>query len=492
MIRHITMVGALLALGGPLAGQGVVGGYAAWEAEELSAGRAARPIVLSIPRVTVTILPPGALSRVASEASLRASAGTCAQFLALDSAGITGIALGRPWGALDETIAGQPVVTFSVTPVAARPALCAPEGELRDAAVANGFLYLADTVMNLAPRVARVELRVNDEVVAPLAQGSAGVLAVAPGVQTRLADSQRRLHLAPDLFAIGPTGAVPRIELLVWVGEDRVPTTTVLSTEVINQVLAPTLRWRAARLSSAGAPRVSPVSLPVPRDRVLQRARASYRAGNPATASLEALARLASEPSLAHADSLAAQMQLALTWAQAGDAPAARTMFAEAHRTEACLFLPATSPAVARELMEAVRPAQACSPQSTVLELKRSLIPGGAQREGDGMRRRAGQVVFGLVVAQAAVAVGTGLMARSLYNQYSTEVADPSGVWSRAESARGVANAAIAGAAITWGLSALEAAYRVGRRNRALANRRDYGAKRTSTFGRVDGPEVVR
>ncbi len=489
MMRRLLVLAALCA-GRALTAQATDGGFAPWHSVQVESGRSGVPVLLRGSEVTAVLIPVGAHERAVRESNLRANASLCAGALGLSGEQIAMVAARRAWRALDSAAHNRPLVAVSVVATPRDAAPCGLDGEPRAADAASGTIFA--TTATLPPRVARVEIVADGVVQTPSREGAAEVLLVTAQGTSEHSDWQRRVLLAPEAFAPRADGTTPRIEIHVWLGDAAAASVIAVSPDAVRAMWDSVMPWRAARLAGVAAPQTLPVRLPLVQDRVLLRSRQLFREGNHAVASSEAWARLHEASRIPATERLSMFVQLGLSWSAHGDMPAARAAFAGVMRIDPCIVLPESVFAAARRAMEDVRPTNACVPRTASEELRRGLVPGGAQRLAPGGRAKAGRVIFTAVVTQAATAVLSGVIAHRLYAQYETETRDPSGVWKRAEIMRGVANVAIAGAVLTWSGAAIEGGYWADRWNRGLDERREYGARATRAFGQVDAPGAVR
>ncbi len=451
-------------------------GFAEWLAAG-AGGRVVAPILLSEGRYRVLIQ--SAVARhqpAAGPEALRRALAVCALDFRIPREAQDQLIAERAWQAFDAVMDGVPAVAITIVPAEPRPTRCFNDDSVRKVLVGYGIATGSDALGHARNDALGIGVFVGDREVAPVL--------VARRLVTKLAPSgfigpdglhNLRVYLPFDAFA--PSGAAPpRMRFEVWNAEDDGPTVIEIPPEIVRELQRELMQWRIRRLAmSAPVPQGLPISLPAPRDNLLQQSRQSFLAGAYVDATASALNRLDSRFVVLD-DRTSALMQVGLTFAGLGDEAAARVVLREALEREPCLSLPISAPTEFLALIKDLRPIARCEAASLGQILRLGLIPGRAQRRLRPENASAGFLPAALTGAAAVSSIVLHLRVDKLVREYETDRRNPHVAFNKAAEAHATANTVGAVAYGIWAVSVVEVIINERRRGRNARRMTNYGA----------------
>lgn len=283
-----------------------------------------------------------------------------------------------------------------------------------------------------------------------------------------------------------------RFDALIAAGAPRAPLHLDIASEpggavsrvtvparVVATLLEELLPVRLQPMASAG-PGVSSRGprLPSPDDTTLTQVHTAYAEGRYAEAARAALTGQ-DRAAVSRADRTNLWVHAGVSLAALGDSSAARVALARSLDLEPCLNLADAAGTGLEGVLNALRPPMRCAPVSTSRLLVAGLVPGGAQRARSLSGRRSGRYVAGLFAVAAIASVSMHATADRRYDEYLTEVENPTERYENAQSARDAANVLGAATWAVWGGSVVIAALQERRYRQRLERITRFGATDT-------------
>ncbi|WKW13593.1 hypothetical protein Strain138_002917 [Pseudogemmatithrix spongiicola] len=459
--------------------------FTQWRAEVREHGRFGSSFLLMGQRYQVLVVTPMALDVLAPDSLVVRHARGCQPVLQYPDAVIDSAAAMRPWAAFDSAAAARPTVAFTILPADPVRIDCARGQLARFAAITRGAVFGVPPAYNPVYDATRAELRRDGELIPEVLLGSAPVRKHAIGAVVEDDTRQVRLYVPVDAFAPYDDGRTADLSLFVSSPVDDAPDILRVPPELARAVWAQFQPWRARQLGHDGARPLDALTLefPEPRDTVLRRAHAEFRAGAWGLATSTVLGRLARTP-LPRAPEVRDGMVLgAATFVAYGYDEDATALLTDVAAFYPCLRMTAGAPDEMHRILDRVRPQARCTSLRLPLVAAAGLVPGGGQIITPG-RRAFGQTLLLATVGAFAAAQGLHAYSRSAYDDYLANTGSTStpaaADYRRADLTRNIGNAMTIGAISVWSYAAIEGVFMEWRHKRRIADVQDVGARRRS------------
>lgn len=457
--------------------------FATWRAEVREHGRFGSSFLLFGPRYQVLVVTPMALDALAPDSLVVRQARGCQAALGYPDAVVDSAAAMHPWAAFDSATAARPTVAFTILPADPVRMDCARGQMARFAAITRGAVFGVPPAYNPVYDATTAELRRDGELIPAVLTGSAPVRKHAVNAVVEDETRQVRLYVPVDAFAPYDDGRTADLSLFVWSPGDEAPDILRVPPELARAVWAQFQPWRARQLGHDGAPPLDSLTLEFaePRDTVLQRAHAEYRAGHWGLATSTVLGRLARLPFPRRREMRDGMVLGAATFVAYGRDEDATALLTDVLEFYPCLTMASNAPAEMNRILERARPAARCTSVSLPLLAVAGVVPGGGQLLTPG-RRAYGQALLLSTLGAFAAAQGLHAYSRSAYDDYLDNTGSTStpaaADFRRAELTRNIGNAVTIGAISLWAYAAVEGVVMEWLHARRIAEVQDFGAPR--------------
>lgn len=454
-----------------------------WRAEVREHGRFGSSFLLLGQRYQVLVVTPMALDLLAPDSLVVRHARGCQPVLGYSDEVVDSAAALRPWAAFDSATAARPTVAFTILPADPVRLDCARGQLARFSAITRGAVFGVPPRYNPVFDAVNAELRRDGELIPPVLTGSAPVRKHAVDAVVEDATRQVRLYVPVDAFAPYDDGRTAELSLLVWSPGDEAPDILRLPPELARAVWAQFQPWRARQLGHDGAAPLDtlPLEFAEPRDSVLRRAQAEFRAGEWGLATSTALGRLARLPLPRKREVRDGMVMGAAAFVAYGYDDDATALLTDVLEFYPCLTMTASAPEEMHRIIERARPAARCTSLSLPLVAAAGIVPGGGQLLTPG-RRAFGQTLLLATVGSFAAAQGLHAYSRSAYDDYLANTGSTStpasADYRRADLARRVGNAMTVGAISIWTYAAVEGVVMEWLHKRRIVEVQDFGAPR--------------
>lgn len=455
-----------------------------WRSEVREHGRFGSSFLLMGQRYQVLVVTPMALDVLAPDSLVVRHARGCQPILQYPDAIIDSAAALRPWAAFDSATAARPTVAFTILPADPVRIECGRGQMARFAAITRGAVFGVPPAYNPVYDATTAEMRRDGELIPAILTGSAAVRKHAIRAVVEDETRQVRLYVPVEAFAPYDDGRTAELSLLVSSPGDEAPDILRVPPELARAVWAQYQPWRARQLGHDGSPPLDTLTLEFvePRDSVLRRAHAEYKAGDWGRATSTVLGRLARLPLPSKREVRDGMVLGAATFVAYGADDDATSLLTDVLEFYPCLQMTASAPEEMNRIIARARPKVRCTSVSLPLVAAAGILPGGGQILTPG-RRAYGQTLLLSTLAAFAAAQGSHAYSRAAYDDYlkntgstiTPAVAD----YRRAELARNVGNALTIGAMSLWGYAAIEAVFMEWRHARRIADVQNFGAPRS-------------
>jgi hypothetical protein len=457
--------------------------FATWRAEVREHGRFGSSFLLFGRRYQVLVVTPMALDALAPDSLVVRQARGCQAALGYPDAIVDSAAAMRPWTAFDSATAARPTVAFTILPADPVRMDCARGQMARFAAITRGAVFGVPPAYNPVYDATTAELRRDGELIPAVLKGSAPVRKHAVDAVVEDETRQVRLYVPVDAFAPYDDGRTAELSLFVWSPGDEAPDILRVPPELARAVWAQFQPWRARQLGHDGTPPLEALTLEFaePRDSVLRRAQAQYRAGQWGLATSTALDRLARLPFPRRREIRDGMVMGAATFVAYGRDEDATALLKDVLEYYPCLTMSSAAPDEMNRIIERARPAARCTSVSLPLIAAAGILPGGGQLLTPG-RRAYGQTLLLSTLGAFAAAQGLHAYSRSAYDDYLRNTGSTStpaaADFRRAELTRNIGNAVTIGAISLWAYAAVEGLFMEWRHKRRIDEVQDFGAPR--------------
>lgn len=338
----------------------------------------ARPLLVAPGPAEVLLVDERALPTIRADWQADSTVARCTARARLDSAeSNAAVQRFRAWD-FEEAFSRDPsTVVVLLLPVERGRMDCRDDASQRTVAAARGLRFSRDTALTAGEEIVAAELYRGD---VRLADASMSPLLFVTPWGDRLGTAQGwRFDVSLDRFAPAAWGSTDDVYLLVQRAGETVQRRLGIPAATIDSLWARASARRAARLPATAPPESRLFATP-PDDGALLRAYQAFATGELQQPAIDAGRRLAGR-GLTAADRRSAAVQLASTFAHAGDEPMARHYLRHAFAVEPCLALNAETPsALARLAAPFEREGGRCTPRGAVrFALTGGLIPGAAR-----------------------------------------------------------------------------------------------------------------
>lgn len=454
-----------------------------WRDEVREHGRFGSSFLLFGQRYQVLVVTPMALDVLAPDSLVVRQARGCQAALGYPESIIDSAAAMRPWAAFDSATAARPTVAFTILPADPVRMDCARGQMARFAAITRGAVFGVPPSYNPVYDATSAELRRDGELIPAVLTGSAPVRKHAVNAVVEDETRQVRLYVPVEAFAPYDDGRTADLSLLVWSPGDEAPDILRVPPELARAVWAQFQPWRARQLGHDGTPPLDTLTLEFaePRDTVLRRAHAQYRAGDWGLATSTVLGRLARLPLPRQREVRDGMVLGAATFVAYGYDEDATALLTDVLEFYPCLTMAASAPDEMNRIIERARPKARCTSVSLPLVAVAGLLPGGGQLLTPG-RRAYGQTLLLSTLGAFAAAQGLHAYSRSAYDDYLNNTGSTStpaaADYRRAELSRNIGNAVTIGAISLWTYAAVEGVVKEWLHKRRVAEVQDFGAPR--------------
>lgn len=445
--------------------------------------QAARPLLVAPGPAEVVLVDQRSLATIRSDGQADSTVARCAARVRLDSASANeAVQRFRAWDFEDAFARDPSTIVLLLLPVERGRTDCRDATSQRTVIAARGVRFSSDTMLTPGEDIVNAELYRGDVRLSGGETSATPMLFVTPWGQRRGAGLGWRFDITLEQLAPAPWGTTDDVYLLVRRSGESIQRRLGIPAAVIDSLWERAAGRRAARLPAVSPPE-SRLFAPPPEDGALLRAHQSFVAGQLQQPVLDAARRFAGG-GLSDADRRSAAVQLASTFAHAGDETMARLYLRQAFENEPCLALNAETPAaLARLAAPFERDGGRCRARGVVrFALTGGLIPGAARPLHP---RRAALGVLAIAGAYLLWQHSNEGFAnsRELYREYLAieyTGAQPTGplalaAYDEAEAARRSAVWLLRGAIGLLAASAAEGAWSEWRYNVYLRGIRDYG-----------------
>jgi hypothetical protein len=338
----------------------------------------ARPLLVAPGPAEVVLVDERALAPIRADWQTDSTVARCTARTRLNSAEAnTAVQRFRAWD-FDETFARDPsTVVILLLPVERGRMDCRDADSQRTVAAARGLRFSRDTALTVGEEIVAAELYRGDVRLA--AASLAPMLFVTPWGDRMGAAQGWRFDVPLERLAPAAWGSTDDVYLLVQRSGEAAQRRVGIPAATIDSLWGRASARRAARLPAISPPESRLFAAP-PEDGALLRAYQAFAAGEMQQPVVDAGRRFAGR-GLSDADRRSAAVQLASTFAHAGDEPMARHYLRRAFDVEPCLALNAETPAaLARLALPFEREGGRCTSRSAVrFVLTGGLIPGAAR-----------------------------------------------------------------------------------------------------------------
>lgn len=457
--------------------------FVAWRSEVREHGRFGTSFLLFGPRYQVLVVTPMALDALAPDSLVVRQARGCQAALGYSDAIVDSAAAMHPWVAFDSATAARPTVAFTILPADPVRMDCARGQMARFAAITRGAVFGVPPGYNPVYDATTAELRRDGELIPAILTGSAPVRKHAVNAVVEDETRQVRLYVPVEAFAPYDDGRTAELSLFVSSPGDEAPEILRVPPELARAVWAQYQPWRARQLGHDGTPPLETLTLEFaePRDTVLRRAQAQYRAGDWGLATSTVLGRLARLPFPRRREMRDGMVLGAATFVAYGRDEDATALLTDVLEFYPCLTMAPNAPAEMNRIIERARPRARCTAVSLPLVAAAGILPGGGQLLTPG-RRAYGQTLLLSTLGGFAAAQALHAYSRRAYDDYLNNTGSTStpaaADFRRAELTRNIGNAVTIGAISLWAYAAVEGVVMEWLHARRIAEVQDFGAAR--------------
>lgn len=378
----------------------------------------ARPLLVGSGPAEVVLVDERALATVRADARADSLVASCTANTRFESPEADArVQRFRAWDFEDALARDPSTIVFLLLPVERGRLDCGDGDVQRRVVAARGVRFSRDSVLAEGEDIVSAILYRGAERLADGGPVASPLLFVTPWGDRAGVAQGWRIDVPLERLAPAAWGSTDDVYVIVQRSGERAQWRVGIPAAVIDSLWGRAGPRRAAELPET-SPAESRLFADAPEDAALRRAHEGFAAGALRQPILDAARRLEAG-TLAAADRRSAAVQLASTFAHAGDEPMARHYLRHAFATEPCLALDAETPtALARLALPLERTGGRCRPRGVLrFALTGGLIPGAARPTDP---RRA---------ALGALAVGTALLlwrqardgferSRELYRDY--------------------------------------------------------------------------